>query len=144
MRDEIKGLIPYVSLLVAIVTAYALIWSGYETREHYRKIVRPMVIPYVTSSSLDGRPGIFLKNEGLGSAKINFKRVTLDGDTVSILSVIPQMVAEGIVVSRGKGFVMDLDAGGSYLREGGEKAILVMDSDSVLQIKEFNTSPIQL
>ena len=139
MRDRIKDSIPYVSLFIAIITAGALVWNGYEAREHYRKIVRPMVIPYVTSSLMDGRPGIFLRNEGLGSAKIKYKRVVLDGDTASMKDVLLKMVGEEIVSQRGGGFVMDLGAGGSYLGKGGEKEILVLDSDSVLKIKEFDT-----
>ncbi len=112
MTDRIKNLMPYVSLLVAIVTAYALVWNGCENRKHYRRIVRPMVLPDVTTGKLDEGWGIFLKNEGVGPAEINYNAVTLDGRRISILDVVPQMIKEGIVSPDSNFSVLDLNAGG--------------------------------
>lgn len=125
-----KEAIPYVSLVISIITAIALIWSSYGTREHYRLVVKPMVLPDVISSSLDKKLGIYLKNEGAGPAKINFRGVVLDGRSSSILAVISQMKKEGVLIPPYKGARLNLSRG-SYLREGGKKLILAFDPKSV-------------
>ena len=135
--NRIKSSIPYVSLLVAIITACALIWNGHLTRKHYELIVKPMVLAEVTSSPLNGKLGIYLKNEGAGPAEINYKSVTLDGHTVSIFDAASQMLKEGIISSDSGVSVRDLNTG-SYLKEGAEKSILVIDPKSVVQAAKFD------
>lgn len=130
MTNRIKSSIPYVSLLVAVVTAVALIWNGYISREHYRRIVKPMVIPHITSSPLDEKWGIFLKNEGSGPATVSYDSVTLDGRTSSIPNVLSQMKNEGVVSPTPNVSMLDLNLK-SYFKEGTKNTILAFDPESV-------------
>ena len=97
-----------------------------------------MVLPDVTTGKLDEGWGIFLKNEGVGPAEINYNAVTLDGRRISILDVVPQMIKEGIVSPDSNFSVLDLNAGGSSLKEGAKKTILVIDPKSVVQFAKFD------
>ena len=130
--NRIKSSIPYVGLFLSIVTAVALIWNVREAREHYRRIVKPMVLADVTTGKLNEGWGIFLKNEGTGPAVINYNAVTLDGRRISILDVVPQMIKEGIVSPDSNFSVLDLNAMGSYLKDGAKKTILVFDPKAVV------------
>ena len=107
LMDRIKSLTPCLPLFLSIVTACALIWSAYIAgenhklaEEHYKQIVQPLLLAQVTNSPLDGKLGIFLKNEGIGPAIINYKAMTLDGRLSSPEKVLSQMTEEGVIIPR--------------------------------------------
>ena len=126
-----KNLIPYVSLFVAVVTVGALIWNGCEARVHYRQIVTPLVLAQVTSSPLDGKLGIFLRNEGIGPAEINYLSATLDGHPMSLEKISLQMIKEGVVFPEGSNILWS-SLSRSYLKEGAEISILAFTPKAVV------------
>ena len=122
--------IAYTGLIVSVITAVALIYNSWETREHNRRIVTPMVLANISSSSLNEELGIYLKNEGIGPAQINYKEVLLDGRSSSLPEVISQMTKEGLFMPDSEGSYMNLGHA-SYLGQGSKIGILVFAPKSV-------------
>ena len=54
-----------------------------------------MVLPYVSTNPADETWGIFLKNEGIGPAVINYQGVILDGRISDMHNVVSKMREEG-------------------------------------------------
>ena len=118
------------SLVVSVVTASTLIRQETESRTHYRKIVTPMVLAHVTSNPVVDTWGIFLKNEGIGPAVINYQRVILDGKISDMRGVEIKMRKEGALGPNTQIGVDDLHSG-SYLGVGRRKTILEVDPKSL-------------
>jgi len=123
------------SLAVSIITAYALVEQGEETRAHYKKTVAPLVLAEVTTNPADETWGIFLKNEGVGPAEIDFGTVTLDGAVTTLPNIVTRMGEEGALGPDAKLAAASLEVG-SYLRVGGRKMILEIDPGSLDQSAE--------
>ena len=118
------------ALVVSIVTAWSLVVQGIESRNHYQKTVTPMVLADVSSNPVDGTWGIFLKNEGIGPAVINYESVTVDGQTSDWPTVLSKMRAEGALGAQTKVGYAGLRSG-SYLGAGQRKMILEVDPMSL-------------
>ena len=118
------------SLAVSVITASTVIEQGRETREHYRKTVTPLVLPHVTTNPVDETWGIFLDNEGIGPARIDFRTVTLDGKVVTLPDIVTRMSEEGVIGPGTKWALASLEHG-SFLRVGGRKMILEVDPKSL-------------
>ncbi|MXZ47696.1 MAG: hypothetical protein F4Z13_00360 [Candidatus Dadabacteria bacterium] len=127
-RKNIALFLPMLAVIVSIVTAGALIWNGYENRKHYKLIVSPMVDTYISSNLLDDDSGIFIVNKGIGPAKINFKKIFLDGQASTPEKIMQQMIEEGIIYS---GTSSSLTFQTFSLKEGTKQGILRFSYKSV-------------
>ena len=86
-------------LVTAAITAVAVAWQAYETRNHYRLTATPIVLPLVTHGHLDEQWGIFLRNVGTGPAHLNYKAVTLDGQSTDMETIVATMIREGVLLA---------------------------------------------
>ena len=89
--------IPYIALTVSVITAAVLIWQGFETRNHYRKIVSPQVVTYTTNTVQETTWGIFLQNEGVGPALIKLHKMTIDGKNKAPVDILDQVIKEDFI-----------------------------------------------
>ena len=89
-------------LVTAAITAVTVAWQAYETRNHYRLTATPMVLPRVTHGHLDEQWGIFLRNVGTGPAHLNYKAVTLDGQSTDMETIVATMIREGVLLPNPK------------------------------------------
>ena len=92
-----RRFVPYIALAVSIVTAGILIWQGFETRDHYRRVVSPQVLAYTTNAVQNDPWGIFLQNEGAGPAFVKLHRMTIDGVEKDPVDILNQIIAEKII-----------------------------------------------
>ena len=135
MKGEVRiwiigTVIAICSLAVSIITAWTIIKHGAETETHYKKIVTPMVLADVSTSPVDDTWGIFLKNEGIGPAVINYGRVLLDGEITDMQNVVTKMSEEGALGTGKKAGFNNLRSG-SYIGAGMRKAILSVSPESL-------------
>lgn len=127
-RENIALVLSILAVIVSIVAAVALVWNGCENRKHYKLIVSPMVDTYISSNLLNDNSGIFIENKGIGPAKINFKRIFLDGQASTPEKVMQQMMEEGIIYSETSSF---LTFQTFSLKEGTKQGILRFSYESV-------------
>lgn len=128
MKNETK--IAYASITISMLTAITLIWTGWETRNHYRLIVAPLVVAEFNASPLENEWGLYLKNEGVGPAVINPKGVFVDGKRSSTKEALQQMIKDKILKQGGNYAYAPLE-NGSYLSEGGRKPLITFHPESV-------------
>lgn len=118
-------------LVTAAVTAIAVAWQTYETRNHFRLTVMPMVLPHVSHGHLDEQWGIFLRNVGTGPAHVDYEAVTLDGQSTDMKEIVAAMIREGVLLPKpGLVSYMGLKQGSS-LGAGDTKALLAVHPDAV-------------
>ena len=118
-------------LVVAVLTALILVWEGWENRSHNRLSATQMVLPDVSSSRTSLPLGIYLKNEGLGPATVDFKGVTLDGRPVGSLHVVVEQMKHEEVFKPGHDPGVGSLKQGTYIGVGSRKTLLAIAPDSV-------------
>lgn len=127
-----RGIIAGLAFVISVITALVLVWNGIETRSHYRKIIAPQVMPYITVSPSETEWGIFLRNHGSGPATITLEEMFIDGEVTDPIEVVKQAVQEQIVTWKEElRPVRRLMGEKLFLKEGGESRILVFHPDTV-------------
>ena len=128
-------------LIVAVIAVLISAWQTYETRKHYghtanetrkhyRYMATPLVLSYVTDDPLEKTWGIFLRNVGVGPAKINYKAVMLDGKPTDMKTIVAWMIQEGALPPKPNGSYLGLKQG-SYLGVGDTKGLLKVSPESL-------------
>ena len=133
-----RHFIPYIALTVSVITATVLIWQGFETRSHYRKIVSPQVVTYTTNAAQENTWGIFLQNEGVGPALIKLHKMTIDGTEKGPVDILEQMIQEDFI-KQGHPAVRRVMNEELVLKEGAKTPILAFIAKGVnpKKIDEF-------
>ena len=126
----LKTWAPYFALAVSLVVVGISIWQGFETRQHNRKMVMPQIITFTTNDPFNTDWGIFLQNEGLGPAFIDFHKVTLDGKEMTGFEIIDQLIQEGFINSRDYAVTRLFDEG-LVLKAGAKTPVLIFDSQKL-------------
>ena len=123
-ENGIKSWAPYFALAVSLVAVFISIWQGFKTQQHNRKVVMPQVVTYTTNDPFNTDWGIFLQNEGLGPAFIDFHKVTLDGKEMTGFEIIDQLIEEGFIGSRDDAVTRYYDEG-LILKAGSKTPVLI-------------------
>ena len=89
-----------------------------------------MVLPDVSDNDVDETWGIFLKNEGIGPAVINYQGVMLDGREAEMPDIVSKMREEGALGPDSRGGFAGL-RNGTYLGVGKRKMLLQVDPRSL-------------
>ena len=118
------------SLVVAVAAVAVVVWEGLENREHNRLSAKQMVLAEVTSSHTSRTWGIYLKNEGVGPAIVDFDVVTLDGRGTKLWAIVAKMVEEGVLKAEADVSVRSLKPG-TYLGVGSKIPILEVSREDV-------------
>ena len=133
-ESGIKSWAPYFALAVSLVAVFISIWQSYEARQHNRKTVMPQVLPYTTNDPFNHEWGIFLQNEGLGPAFVDFHKVTLDGKEMTGFEIIDQLIKEGFIGARDDALTRYYDEG-LILKAGSKTPVLAFVGPRVKQDK---------
>ncbi len=118
------------SLVVSVAAVSVVAWEGCESRQHNRLSATQMVLAEVTSSHTSETWGIYLKNEGIGPAIVDFGVVTLDGRGTNLRAIVAKMKEEGVLKADADVSVASLRAG-TYIGVGNKKPILEVAPDAV-------------
>ena len=129
-----RHFIPYIAIAISVITAAVLIWQGFETRSHYRKIVSPQVVTYTTNTEQEDTWGIFLQNEGGGPALIKLHKMTIDGMEKEPVDILDQMIQEKVINQKYPAVLRVMNEE-LVLKEGAKTPILAFISIGVYSQK---------
>lgn len=129
------GFIAWAGLGVAFIAILIAAYTARETRQHNRYLATPFVLPYVTNAPEDETWGIFLRNVGVGPAKINYRAVLLDGKPIDMKTLIRHMGQEGALSPETASY-QGLKQG-SYLGVGETKLLLTVPRGSPPNVEKF-------
>ncbi len=126
------------ALLVSVVTAFVLIWQGWETRSFYRKSLVPLVNPFITDSTLKEELGIFLQNNGGGPGFVTINETLLDNEAISLKEVIDQMQSDGVIEQTSKNKAVRRAKNETFAMHAGRVVPLMVFPTSIVKVDSYD------